>query len=318
MNEKKSMREVFIESIWEHMHKDGKIFFLSADFGSIALDNIRKDFCDRFINVGIAEQNLVNLSVGLALEGYKVYAYAIAPFLSMRCYEQLRNLSMLAQLRELDVNLIGVGAGLSYDLSGPSHHSYEDITLMRLLPHVEVFSPSDWVVTKEIAKVSLIQKTPKYIRLDGKPLNRIYSGNVSLQRGFSILKEGRKVCLLSTGYMTHVSLRVVKELESAGIDSGLIDVFTLKGFNPKALYSSLSGYNRIITLEEGFINRGGFDSLIANLLIDNESEIKLKKIGFKGKYIFENGNRDALHKINSMDCGSIKKEVVKSWGKAGY
>src|SRR5208337_5213045 len=108
-----------------------------ADFGSPKLDKLREDFSDRFINVGIAEQNLVNVSTGLALEGYTVYAYAIAPFLVMRAFEQIRNnMSLLYHTRELNVNLIGVGAGLSYDVSGPTHHSVEDIAIIRTLPNM--------------------------------------------------------------------------------------------------------------------------------------------------------------------------------------
>src|SRR4030043_1505192 len=110
---KKIMRDVFIEQIYNRMVKDDNLFFVSADFGSPKLDNLREKFKDRFINVGIAEQNLINISTGLALEGYIVYAYAIAPFLTMRAYEQIRNLSLLSQIKEVNLNLIGVGIGLS-------------------------------------------------------------------------------------------------------------------------------------------------------------------------------------------------------------
>ena len=136
------MRDVFIEGIYNRMQEDRNLFFISADFGSPKLDRLREDFKDRFINVGIAEQNLINISTGLALEGFTVYAYAIAPFLTMRAYEQIRiNLSLHAQLKEININLIGVGAGLSYDVSGPSHHCLEDLSIMRTLPNLIVFSP---------------------------------------------------------------------------------------------------------------------------------------------------------------------------------
>ncbi|HQJ94664.1 MAG TPA: hypothetical protein PLT06_07500, partial [Syntrophorhabdaceae bacterium] len=107
--EKKAMRDVFIERIYERMLTDKNVFFLTADFGSPVLDKLRDDFKDRFINVGIAEQNLVNIAAGLATEGFCVYAYAIAPFLTMRAFEQIRNnLSLLSRAHKLNVNLIGV------------------------------------------------------------------------------------------------------------------------------------------------------------------------------------------------------------------
>ena len=106
------MRDALLNNIHLKMDDDKRIFFVTADFGSPVLDRIRADFPDRFINVGIAEQNLINISSGLALEGYKVFAYAIAPFITMRCFEQLRvNLALLSEVRDLNVNLIGVGAG---------------------------------------------------------------------------------------------------------------------------------------------------------------------------------------------------------------
>ena len=141
MQVKKAMRDVFLAALHKKMSDDDKIFFVSADFGSPVLDKIRADFPERFLNVGIAEQNLINVSVGLALEGFKVYAYAIAPFTTMRCYEQIRvNISILSQLRPMNINLIGVGAGVSYSLSGPTHHCLEDLSIMRTLPNFEVFS----------------------------------------------------------------------------------------------------------------------------------------------------------------------------------
>ncbi len=154
--ETKIMRDVFIEQVYHRMRDNKNIFFLCADFGSPKLDKLKEDFQDRFINVGIAEQNLINVSTGLALEGFTVYSYAIAPFLAMRAYEQIRiNLSLHAQLREVNINLVGVGAGLSYDVSGPTHHCLEDITIMKVLPNLEVFSPSDWMLTQGFIDYSI-------------------------------------------------------------------------------------------------------------------------------------------------------------------
>jgi len=318
MKEKKLMRDIFIEAVWKQMQKDRMIFFLCGDFGAVSLDNIRRDFCDRFINTGIAEQNLINVAVGLALEKYTVYAYGIAPFLTMRPYEQIRNLSIIAQVKELNVNLIGVGAGLSYDLSGPSHHCYEDISIMRLLPNIEVFSPSDLVLTEKFADIAVACKYPKYIRLDGKPVSRVYPENISIKKGFCELKTGSDICLVSTGYMTGVSLEVSEELSCAGVDIGLVDIFTMKRLNKNNLFSVLKNYRWIITLEEGFIGSGGLDGLIADLLSEKDSLIRLKKLGFKKGYVFENGDRLQLHRMNKIDGKSIKKIVEKLWKGKKY
>ncbi len=161
------MRDSVIDQIYAEMRHNDKIFFLAADFGAPALDRIRQDYADRFVNVGIAEQNLINVATGLALEGYTVYAYAIAGFITMRAFEQVRtNLALMSQERELNVTLIGVGAGVSYDMSGPSHHCLEDISIMRTLPNMVVCSPSDWTMARAFIPYSINCKSPKYLRLD--------------------------------------------------------------------------------------------------------------------------------------------------------
>jgi transketolase len=210
-----TMRDVFIEGLFDEMHKNENIFFLSADLGAPSLDKIREKFKERFINVGIAEQNLINVSTGLALEGYIVYAYAIASFLTMRAYEQIRvNLSITSQIRPINVNLIGVGAGLSYNMSGPTHHCLEDLSLMSLLPNFTVFSPSDWKLAECFLDYSINTRTPKYLRFDSKPVDQIYSStdDLNIEDGFYEIIKGEQVCLVSTGYMTHRALKASREI----------------------------------------------------------------------------------------------------------
>jgi transketolase len=310
--ETKVMRDVFIEQVYYRMRDNRNIFFLCADFGSPKLDKLKEDFKDRFINVGIAEQNLINVSTGLALEGFTVYAYAITPFLTMRAYEQIRiNLSLHAQLREVNVNLVGVGAGLSYDVSGPTHHCLEDITIMKVLPNLEVFSPSDWVLAQGFVDYSIRVKKPKYIRLDGKPLPQIYNSikDFKIERGLSELKKGKKLCLVSTGIMTHKAIRVAKRLSKDGIDIGVIDVFLIKPLNEALFMKALGKYQAVITLEEGFINNGGLDSLVLQLINRKSIRIKFKNMGFSQRYVFDIGSRDYLHKLNKLDEGSIIKNI---------
>ena len=160
-----AMRDSLLESILNKMSTDKDLLFISSDFGSPILDKIRKDFPDRFINVGIAEQNLINVSVGFALEGFTIFSYAIAPFLSMRCLEQIRvNICLLSEVRPMNINLIGVGTGYSYTVSGPTHQCYEDLSIMRTLPNLNIFSPSDQIMASSLIENLIDGKNPKYIR----------------------------------------------------------------------------------------------------------------------------------------------------------
>jgi transketolase len=307
----KISREVVIERIYEYMLVNKNIIFLSDDFGAIALDKLRKKFKDRFINVGIAEQNLINISVGLSLEGFIVYAYGIAPFLTMRPYEQIRvNLSLLSSIKDLNVNLISVGAGLSYDISGPTHHCLEDISIINVLPNFILFSPSDWVLAEKFIDYSINVNKIKYIRLDGKPLKQIYKNRkIDFEIGFCEIKRGRKVCIVATGYMVHTAIKVAKSCSN--LDIGIIDIFLLKPFNEELLSKILKKYEYIITLEEGFKNKGGLDTLVWNLINREKLNIKLINLGFENKYIFEVGSREYLHKLNGLDVNSIIK-IIKN------
>jgi len=307
------MRDSFLAEILQQMERGEKVFMLSADFGAPTLDVIRTKFPNQFINVGIAEQNLINVATGLGLEGYVVYAYAIAPFITMRCCEQIRvNLAILSQIRPMNVNLIGVGAGFSYEVSGPTHHCLEDISIMRTFPNMEVNSPSDWVTVTALADHCLQTKTPKYLRFDSRPVAQIHSqvSTQDISNGFIELRKGHSVCLLSTGVLTHKAIAICDDLAKKGISVGLIDMFKLKNFNEKDLVAKMSGYKKIVTLEEGFIGKGGLDALVAQLVINNGLRVQFKAMGLKDNYIFHIGNREDLHERNDLGVGAILREIA--------
>ncbi|OHB33238.1 MAG: transketolase [Desulfuromonadaceae bacterium GWB2_53_15] len=306
------MRDILIDEIYKRMKANDRIFFLSADFGSPALDRLREDFPERFINVGIAEQNLISVAAGLGLEGFTVFAYAIAPFLSMRAFEQIRiSLALMAQTREVNVNLIGVGAGLSYDVTGPTHHCLEDIALMRLLPNVNVVSPADSSFMGDIASYAISDSKPCYIRLDGKALPRVYPSGSEPQfsDGFGQLRAGKKICLISTGYMTHIALQVADALSKEGCSIGLVDVFLLKNLNTSKLKTELNNYEILVTLEEGFIWRGGLDSLVSSLTMSSKTPKPVYPLGFDDKYIFEVGDRKHLHEVAGLGVDRIVEKI---------
>lgn len=314
MKKLRTMRDVFIEGIYKKMHEDERLFFLSADFGAPSLDSLRTDFPHRFINVGIAEQNLINLSAGIALEGFIVYAYALSPFLTMRAYEQIRNnLSLLSHMKVVNVNLIGVGAGLSYDVSGPTHHCLEDISIIRTLPNIDFYSPSDCKITERLVEHSIWVNKPKYIRLDGKPVPDIYSStdNINLRKGFYELANGETICLVSTGNMSHAAKKALSLLAREGLNIGLIDIFTIKPFDHSLFYEVVkkNKYRCIVTVEEGFINKGGLDSLIAGIIENNDPTIMIKRMGFGDEYVFSIGNRECLHRLNGLDGKGIAENV---------
>ena len=305
------MRDVFLEKIWNEMSVDSLIFFVSADFGSPVLDKIREDFPDRFINVGIAEQNLINISAGLAIEGYKVFAYAIAPFITMRCFEQIRvSLALLSEVRPMNVNLIGVGAGYSYVVSGPTHQCYEDITIMRALPNFQVLPPADHITTSFLFNSCVAANGLRYLRLDAQVQPAVYLLKPPvISDGFHVHNKSNSVCLIATGFMVHTAFKIEKEMSSNGIKLGVIDIFNITNFSKKNLKKILSQYSAIVTLEEGFRGRGGLDSMLFEFISESKLDLKTLSIGVDPGYSFELGSRDELHEKVGIGVQSSLKKI---------
>lgn len=293
----RAMRDALLERIWQNMAEDERLFFVAADFGAPTLDRIRGDFPKRFLNVGIAEQNLINVSAGLALEGFTVFAYAIAPFITMRCYEQCRtNLALLSTVRPMNVTLVGVGAGYSYVVSGPTHQCYEDITLMRTLPGFQVFSPADHVTAGALFDRCAGRTGLKYLRFDAQNLPVLYGETApDLAQGFTLLRDGTDATVVATGYMTHTALKVADKLAEDGLSLAVVDLFDLSGFDQDALAKLLAARPRLISMEEGFSGRGGMDSLARDLLSRIGLERPTLGIGVEPAYRFELGDRATLH-----------------------
>ena len=282
----KAMRDMFWDRIHEEMKNDPQIFVLTADFGAPALDRIAADFPDRFVSVGISEQNLINIAAGLALEGRRVIAYAIAPFF-LRCAEQIRiNLAMTNQFRPMNVTLVGVGVGFSYVVSGPSHHALEDLSVLHNFPGLRIVTPSDSISAGAAAELTR-QPGLRYLRLDSQLQTDIYEAAFRFPEcGYTVLRNGGKnpVVLIGSGAMTGVTLQVAERLP----DCRVIDLF-----DPDAdIRPELAGCSRIYTLEEGVVRRGGVDSSIRMLC----PEKMITGFGFSGPYEFTARSREALRR----------------------
>jgi len=312
MDKRIALRDVLLQDIYTLMKKDKKIFFLTADFGSPVIDKIKIDYPERFLNVGIAEQNLINIACGLGLEGFKVVCYAIAPFITMRCYEQIRvNLALLSTVRKINVNLIGVGAGYSYSISGPTHQCFEDLSIINTLPGVDIFSPSDENTTRAIPKYLFNKNGITYTRLDAQPIsNLLENPSYNHRDGYRIVNAHNKYIIFSTGYMTHIAKKVVENLDNQyQLKVGFIDFFNLRNFNKKRLLDHIKKTEKIFTIEEAFINKAGFDSIITELLNNSNLNIVSKNIGIKNNYTFNIGTRDEIHKKLKIDAKSICKYI---------
>ena len=301
-----SMRDSFFTRLYDLAKNDKDIMVVSADMGAPALDRFRKDMGSQFINIGIAEQNLIAVASGLAKEGKKVFTYAIAPFITSRCYEFTK---LNAGLMKIPIKLVGVGAGFGYDDSGPTHHTTEDISIMRSIPHLEIYGPSDSEMVLGLVDIMYNSKNPSYIRLDREQMPDIadeFYKDRNFNEGFKELKKGKDICIVATGNMVHSALNVSKDLGNG--DIGVIDMYRVKPVSDN-LKDNFTGYKQIVSLEEHLLN-GGLGSIISETITDNNINTKLKRIGLKD-FIYAYGGRNNIQTLCNIDEESIAKEIRK-------
>ena len=307
----KSMRDAFLDELYDIAREDRRVVLLSNDFGAPSLDKFREDCASQFIHIGIAEQNMVNLAAGLAMAGKIPYMYSIAPFLPLRCYEQLR---VHLGLRGLHITGVGVGAGYAYDLSGPTHHTLEDIAMMNALPGMTVFSASDSIMGGALARLTYGQPAPYYIRFDRQVFPLLYDGEKEdFSEGLAVLKQGHDLAIVATGIMVHQALKVANELARHSIDASVVDLYRIKPLNRGSLMKAVIPSRRVLTLEENFTD-GGIGSIVSTMITDQGEAIKLKRIGIPNQYYSQGGGREALHRLCGLDVDSIVNKTL-SWMK---
>ena len=302
-------RDAFWNKVYENPKHDKDIIVISADMGAPALDKFRVDLPAQFVNVGIAEQNAITLASGLAMNGKKVFTYAIAPFITLRCLEQIR---VENAIMNIPITIVGVGGGFGYEDSGPTHHLVEDLAIMRSMPNIVINSITDSIMADYFADLSCREKTwTNYVRLERATLPMVYDKKSDFSKGLSVLKTGDKCSIIATGSMVQVALDAADKLAKKKIKVGVIDLFSLP-INEKHLLSAVKGVKKIVTLEEHFLP-GGLGSAVCEVLCDNSVSVPVKRIGISTEqgYCYKYGGREVIREHLQIDSGSVQKKVEK-------
>ncbi|MGX1983419.1 transketolase [Thermolongibacillus altinsuensis] len=275
------MRNAFIHSLIEEARRNKDIFLITPDLGFSVLEKFAEEFPDRFLNVGIAEQNAIGVASGLAISGKVVYVYSIIPFVTMRCFEQVR---IDVAYMNSNVRLVGVGAGLSYGPSGATHHAIEDIAIMRALPNMTVCCPGDPLEVRQILKESVQYQGPMYIRLAKSGEPQIHSNDTEVKIGKAIVVcEGEDLAILATSNMLETAYKVTCSLKEKGIHCCLISVPTLKPFDYQTINELINRNIPIVTLEEHSVI-GGLGSIVAEQIAESGKGVKFKRLGIPDSY----------------------------------
>lgn len=300
------MRQVTIESAHEIMRHNPKSYFLVGDLGYHAVEAIEKEFPTRFINMGVAEQNMVGMAAGLALNGNKVFVYSIIPFLTMRPFEQIRN-DLCYQ--NLDVVLIGAGAGLSYGILGPTHFALEDVAIMRALPNMTVFSPAD--ETEAIMGMKEVEHTkgPVYFRTGGRAEPVIFEKPYDFELGKGhVIREGDEVVVISSGPILKEALAAADILKTEGINIGVVGIHTIKPFDVELVRKIAKKAKLVVSVEEHFLI-GGLGSAVAEVMAEYGTGSCLVRMGVDDQFVKHTGSQKYLRQVLGLDAKGIIKKI---------
>ncbi|MGL4986467.1 MAG: transketolase family protein [Treponemataceae bacterium] len=303
------MRNSFVKELEKLAKKHENILLLTADLGFGVLDNFQKDFSSRFINAGICEQNMTAMAAGLALEGSIVYTYSIGNFPTMRCLEQVRN---DVCYHNANVKIVAVGCGFAYGQLGMTHHTTEDIAIIRALPNINIYSPADPHEAVSIIKVINNLEKPCYIRLGKGNEPLLHPKNVSYDISKLVeIYKGKDIAVIFTGAIGVEAIRAYEFLKNLGHYIGIYNAITLKPFDEEGVKELSLSYKVIITLEEHNII-GGLGSIIADAISTNNLSIKLIKMGLNDEYTSIVGSQEYLRKYYKMSKDFIVKKILEN------
>ena len=308
------MRDAFVKTLERLSQSDNDIFLLTGDLGFKLFDSFREKYPERFLNMGIAEPNMIGVSAGLALSGKKVYCYSMIPFLVMRCFEHIR---IDICYHNLNVRLVGVGGGFVYGLEGVTHHAIEDVAIMRTLPNMTVVAPGDPFEVSACIDASVSYKGPMFIRLGrrGEPQVHSTAPDFKIGKGIILFNKGNDICLLATGTMLYKAKIASELLLKKGFGVTLISLHTIKPLDEVLIKDCAKKYRSIFSIEEHSIV-GGLGSAVAEVLSGNCYNGIFKKIGLPDEFNHYVGRAEYLHQKYGLVPESIADNITKLIKKA--
>lgn len=296
-------RDAFIEEINERLKTDKDIYFLSADFGAAALDELREKYPENFIHCGISEQAMIDIATGLALEGKKVFCYAMAPFISLRAIEQIK---CGPSMMDLPICIMSVGIGIGYADAGPTHYITEDFACLRSIMNVNIYTTADAETARRLAKKLLNKPEFCYVRLDRHEQPELGVTNFKTDTQYRAMGDTvnqDKVVVIGSGKMAHVVKQAYDEEPNRIFG---IDLIQSKPF-PKTLLNVIDVSAGVIVIDEQTPS-GSLGAAVMEAMSDSDIFKKVKQITIPEMYVFENGGRDYL--LNKL--GLNKDNILKT------
>lgn len=307
------MRGAFFNTLLALAEQDPRIHLLVGDLGFAVTDGFRKRFPDRFLNVGVAEQNMTGVAAGMALSGKIVFTYSIANFPILRCLEQVRN---DVCYHKANVKIVAVGGGLAYGSLGPTHHCVEDLAILRALPEMVVLAPGDPAEAEGATEAAAAHEGPCYLRLGRAGEPAVHRGPIKFQLGKAIeLTSGNDLTIISTGGMLETAVQAAALLGKTGLQTRVVSMHTVKPLDREAVLAAARETRAIFTLEEHSVV-GGLGGAVAEVLAESgERPVTFRRFGLPSAFCCTVGSQEYLRVHYGLVPDALAKSVSSAMGK---
>lgn len=302
------MRNAFADEITRLGAKDPRVVLLSGDIGNKLFDKFKEKAPGRFFNCGVAEANMMGVAAGLALSGLRPVVYTITPFTTTRCFEQIR---VDVCYHKAPVIIVGTGSGLSYADLGPTHHSCEDMAILRTLPEMTVMAPGDSMELRAALGAALAHKGPVYMRIGKKGEPQIHAQQPALSIGRALtVQPGEDVCLVSTGVMLSVVMDAARRLAEQKISARVESFPTVKPLDTQRL-AEVFGRYAVVAVAEEHGRIGGLAGAVAEwLATQDKPRARLVSFGTADEFMHEVGTTEYARRKWGLTAENIAREVA--------
>jgi transketolase len=300
------MRGAFFRGLMDLAGQDSRIFLLVGDLGFGVVEPFMQKFPERFLNMGVAEQNMTGVAAGIALTGKIVFTYSIANFPILRCLEQVRN---DVCYHRANVKIVSIGGGYSYGALGMSHHATEDLAILRALPEMVVIAPGDPFEAEAATRAAAVYDGPCYLRLGRAGEPTVHESRIDFQLGRAIrVREGDGLTLISTGAMLRTAVDVADLLAARGTPVRVLSMHTVKPLDTEAVLAAAQETRAIVTIEEHSIF-GGLGGAVAECLAESaELRVPFRRLGIPQSFSAPPGTQDFLRE----QCGLSATSILRS------
>jgi len=308
------MRNAFADEVTKLAQSNDRVVLLSGDIGNKLFDSMKQVDASRFYNCGIAEGNMMGVAAGMALSGLRPIVYTITPFTTTRCFEQIR---IDVCYHKAPVIIVGTGSGLSYAELGPTHHSLEDLAILRSLPGIRVVAPCDANELRSVLRAAIKDFAPTYIRIGKKGEQLIYSDPPDVSIGKSIIvRPGEDVTIICAGTLMGEVVNAAKVLDSHGISVEVVSMHTVKPLDVDYLLSAKSRFKLIVSIEEhGLI--GGLGGAISEWRSHGNHLVKHLMFGTPDEFMHEVGTQEYARIKYGLTSEQIVRRIVHTLNKDG-